>query len=146
MSSPRGAASFIDVYLTTCIFGVATDASRCAWARISQFRFQGEDEGEDALPSKAGGKAKADKDIVSPLSIDAFWVQRMVIPIPKPPPTKLLLSSPFLVLSRTFTTAKTNSWSSSTTIDVITKFLKNRDVIVWCTKLARSDANECVNV
>ena len=31
-------------------------------------------------------------------------------------------------------------------LDVITKFLKNRDVIVWCTKLARSDANECVNV
>jgi len=30
--------------------------------------------------------------------------------------------------------------------DVITKFLKNRDVVVWCTKLARSDADERVNV
>ena len=28
----------------------------------------------------------------------------------------------------------------------ITKFLKNRDVIVWCTKLMRSDADERVNV
>jgi hypothetical protein len=45
---------------------------------------EGEEEGEDALviggasPSKAGAKAKADKDIVSPHSIDAFWVQRLV--------------------------------------------------------------------
>jgi pre-mRNA-splicing helicase BRR2 len=30
--------------------------------------------------------------------------------------------------------------------EVITKFLKNRDVVVWCTKLARSDANERVDV
>jgi pre-mRNA-splicing helicase BRR2 len=29
---------------------------------------------------------------------------------------------------------------------IITKFLKNRDVIVWCTKLMRSDADEWVNV
>ena len=29
---------------------------------------------------------------------------------------------------------------------LITKFLKNRDVIVWCTKLVRSDADERVNV
>jgi pre-mRNA-splicing helicase BRR2 len=29
---------------------------------------------------------------------------------------------------------------------IITKFLKNRDVVVWCTKLMRSDADERVNV
>ena len=44
----------------------------------------GKEEGEDALviggasSSKAGAKAKADKDIVSPHSINAFWVQRLV--------------------------------------------------------------------
>ncbi|KAH9991693.1 hypothetical protein BJV77DRAFT_514289 [Russula vinacea] len=30
--------------------------------------------------------------------------------------------------------------------DVIIKLLKNRDVVVWCTKLAHSDANERVDV
>ena len=30
--------------------------------------------------------------------------------------------------------------------EVTTKFLKNRDVVVWCTKLTRSDANERVDV
>ena len=30
--------------------------------------------------------------------------------------------------------------------EVTTKFLKNRDVVVWCTKLTRSDANERVNI
>ena len=29
---------------------------------------------------------------------------------------------------------------------LITKFLKNRDVIVWCTKLIRSEADDRVNV
>ena len=29
---------------------------------------------------------------------------------------------------------------------IATKFLKNRDVIVWCTKLMRSDPEERVNV
>jgi len=29
---------------------------------------------------------------------------------------------------------------------VIAKFLNNREVIVWCTKLMRSDADERVNV
>ena len=30
--------------------------------------------------------------------------------------------------------------------EVITKFLKNRNVVVWCTKLTRSDANEHVDI
>ena len=29
---------------------------------------------------------------------------------------------------------------------LIRKFVKNRDVVVWCTKLMRSDADERVNV
>jgi pre-mRNA-splicing helicase BRR2 len=31
-------------------------------------------------------------------------------------------------------------------LDVVTEFLKNRDVVVWYTKLARSDVNERVDV
>ena len=30
--------------------------------------------------------------------------------------------------------------------EVITKFFRNRDVVVWCTKITRSNANERVNV
>jgi N-terminal helicase PWI domain len=37
-------------------------------------------------------------------------------------------------------------YQSSDQSDVITKFLKNRDVVIWCTKLARSDADERVDV
>lgn len=32
------------------------------------------------------------------------------------------------------------------TYHIVAKFLKNRDVVVWCTKLMRSDADERVNV
>ncbi len=54
---------------------------------------EGEEEEEDALviggasSSKAGGKAKADKDIVSPHSIDAFWVQRLIAEVYSDPQT-----------------------------------------------------------
>ena len=53
---------------------------------------EGED-GEDALviggasSSKAGRKARADKDIVSPHSINAFWVQRLVSEVYSDPQT-----------------------------------------------------------
>ena len=47
-------------------------------------------------------------------------------------------------------TVKTNSWNSSAAIlrkfEVVTKFLKNRDIVVWYTKLACSDANERIVV
>jgi pre-mRNA-splicing helicase BRR2 len=117
----------------------------------------GEDEGEDALviggasSSKAGGKAKADKDIVSPHSIDAFWVQRMVGEVYPDPQTASDKTA--AVLSILGSESGLRDCENQLmelfdyqSFDVITKFLKNRDVVVWCTKLARSDANERVNV
>jgi len=118
---------------------------------------EGEDEGGDALviggasSSKAGGKAKADKDIVSPHSIDAFWVQRMVGEVYPDPQTASDKTA--AVLSILGSESGLRDCENQLmerfdyqSFDVITKFLKNRDVVVWCTKLARSDANERVNV
>ena len=117
----------------------------------------GEEEGEDALviggasSSKAGAKAKADKDIVSPHSIDAFWVQRLVSEVYTDPQTTS--DKTIAVLSILGSESGLRDCENQLmelfdyqSFDVITKFLKNRDVVVWCTKLARSDANERVDV
>jgi len=117
---------------------------------------EGEEE-EDALviggasSSKAGGKAKADKDIVSPHSIDAFWVQRLVAEVYSDPQTASDKTA--AVLSILGSESNLRDCENQLmelfdyqSFDVITKFLKNRDVVVWCTKLARSDADERVNV
>ena len=117
---------------------------------------EGED-GEDALviggasSSKAGGKAKADKDIVSPHSIDAFWVQRLVSEVYSDPQTAS--DKTLAVLSVLGSESNLRDCENQLmelfdyqSFEVITKFLKNRDVVVWCTKLARSDANERVDV
>ena len=118
---------------------------------------EGEEEGEDALviggasSSKAGGKAKADKDIVSPHSVDAFWVQRLVSDVYSDPQTAS--DKTLAVLSVLGSESNLRDCENQLmelfdyqSFDVITKFLKNRDVVVWCTKLARSDANERVDV
>jgi len=118
---------------------------------------EGEDEGEDALviggasSSKAGGKAKADKDIVSPHSIDAFWVQRTVAEVyPDPQTASDKTAAALSILGSESSLRDCENQLMELfdyqSFDVITKFLKNRDVVVWCTKLARSDANERVNV
>ena len=118
---------------------------------------EGEEEGEDALviggasSSKAGAKAKADKDIVSPHSIDAFWVQRLVGEVYTDPQTAS--DKTIAVLSILGSESNLRDCENQLmelfdyqSFDVITKFLKNRDVVVWCTKLARSDADERVDV
>ena len=118
---------------------------------------EGEEEEEDALviggasSSKAGAKAKADKDIVSPHSIDAFWVQRLVGEVYTDPQTAS--DKTIAVLSILGSESGLRDCENQLmelfdyqSYNVITKFLKNRDVVVWCTKLARSDANERVDV
>ena len=118
---------------------------------------EGEDEGEEALviggasSSKAAGKTKADKDIVSPHSIDAFWVQRLVGEVYSDPQTASDKTASVLTILGSESNLRDcenqlMELFDYQSFDVITKFLKNRDVVVWCTKLARSDADERVNV
>ncbi|KAI0070649.1 Sec63-domain-containing protein [Panus rudis PR-1116 ss-1] len=102
-----------------------------------------------AASSKQG--KKQDKDIVSPHEIDAFWVQRQVSEVYPDPVTAADKAQ--AVLSILGSESNLRDCENQLmdlfeyqSFDVITKFLKNRDVIVWCTKLMRSDADERVNV
>ncbi|KAI0731785.1 Sec63-domain-containing protein [Fomitopsis betulina] len=97
------------------------------------------------------GKVHVDKDAVSPHSIDGFWVQRQISEVYPDPATAAEKAS--AVLSILGSESNLRDCENQLmdlfeyqSFDMITKFLKNRDVIVWCTKLMRSDADERVNV
>lgn len=97
------------------------------------------------------GKAQVDKDIVSPHSIDGFWVQRQISEVYPDPATAAEKASSVLSILGSESSLRDcenqlMDLFEYQSFDVITKFLKNRDVIVWCTKLMRSDADERVNI
>ncbi|KAG7088489.1 hypothetical protein E1B28_012477 [Marasmius oreades] len=115
----------------------------------------GGDTGEEELviggESSKDKKAKADKDIVSPHSIDAFWVQRQVSEIYPDPVTAADKAASVLSILGSESSLRDCENQLMELFDyqsfhITTKFLKNKDVIVWCTKLMRSDADERVNV
>ncbi|KIJ15196.1 hypothetical protein PAXINDRAFT_169339 [Paxillus involutus ATCC 200175] len=121
-----------------------------------------EDEGEEAAGTEElviggsaaatqGGKAKADKDLVSPHVIDGFWVQRQISEVYSDPVTAADKAASVLSVLASESSLRDcenqlMELFEYQSFHVITKFLKNRDVIVWCTKLMRSDADERVNV
>jgi len=97
-------------------------------------------------------KVKSEKDIVSPHSIEGFWVQRQISEVYPDPVTAAdkaasvlssILGSESSVRDRENQLIEFFDYES---FHITAKFLKNRDVIVWCTKLMRSDADERVNV
>ena len=116
---------------------------------------EGEDaDGAEALVFGGGGgkkKAKTDDDKVSPHEIDGFWLQRLVS-----------TAYPDAVTSTAKTTEALNILSSEANLrdvenslmdlfdydhfQIVRILTKNRDVIVWCTKLSRSDENDRMNV
>ncbi|KAF9441258.1 hypothetical protein P691DRAFT_855944 [Macrolepiota fuliginosa MF-IS2] len=94
---------------------------------------------------------KAQKDIVSPHSIDGFWVQRQISEIYPNPVTAADKASSVLSILRSESSLRDCENQLMELFDfqshhVIQVFIKNRDAIVWCTKLMCSDANERVNV
>ncbi|KAJ7219396.1 putative RNA helicase [Mycena pura] len=96
-------------------------------------------------------KSKADKDIVSPHSIDGFWVQRQISEIHPDPVTAADKAAAVLSILGSESSLRDcenqlMELFEYQSFHITTKFLKNRDVIVWCTKLMRSDADERVNV
>lgn len=96
-------------------------------------------------------KAKADGDRVSPHEVDGFWLQRLVS-----------TSYPDAVTATDKTTAALSILSSESNLrdcenelmdlfdydkfDLVRVLTKNRDVIIWCTKLTRSDESDRLNV
>ncbi|KAJ3508677.1 hypothetical protein NMY22_g16541 [Coprinellus aureogranulatus] len=96
-------------------------------------------------------KASQDKDIVSPRTIDGFWVQRQIAEIYPDPVTVADKASQVLTILGSESSARDAENQLMELFEyqsfhVIAKFIKNRDAIVWCTKLMRSDAEERVNI
>lgn len=97
------------------------------------------------------GQASADQDVVSPHAIDGFWVQRQISEVYPDPVTAADKAASVLSILGSESSLRDCENQLMELFDyqsfhVITKFLKNRDVIVWCTKLMRSDAEERVNI
>lgn len=94
---------------------------------------------------------KAEKDIVSPHSIDGFWVQRQISEVYPDPVTAADKASSVLSILGSESSLRDCENQLMELFDyqshhIIQVFIKNRDAIVWCTKLMRSDADERVNV
>ena len=118
---------------------------------------QGGDEGDEELVIGGDGsgpstsKSKADKDVVSPHQIDGFWVQRQISEVYPDPVTAADKTTSVLSILGSESNLRDcenqlMELFEYQSFHIITKFLKNRDVVVWCTKLMRSDADERVNV
>lgn len=101
--------------------------------------------------TKSVSRDKVDRDRVSPHEVDGFWLQRL-----------LSGSYPDPVTANDKTTAALTILSTESNLrdcenqlmelfeydnfDLVRILTKNRDVVVWCTKLARSDETERLNV
>ena len=116
---------------------------------------ESEEGGQEELVIGGEGKkakgVKADKDIVSPHVIDGFWVQRQISEIYPDPVTAADKAAAVLSILGSESSLRDvenqlMELFEFQSFHTVTKFLKNRDVIVWSTKLARSDTDERVNV
>lgn len=120
----------------------------------SQQAEEGANEDEDLIvggSASAPSKAQTDKDIVSPHAIDGFWLQRQISEVFLDPVTAAdKAASVFGVLDSESSLRDCENQLMELfeyqNFNVITRFLKNRDVIVWCTKLIRSTADSRVDV
>lgn len=96
-------------------------------------------------------KQKPDEERVAPHEIDGFWVQRQVSEVYSDPVTATEKATAVLSILGSESSLRDcenqlMELFEYQSFSLITKFLKNREVIVWCTKLVRSDADERVNV
>ena len=95
-------------------------------------------------------KSEAEKDIVSPHSVDGFWVQRQISEIYPDPVTAADKASSVITILGSDSGARDCENQLMELFDyesyhIIAKFLKNWEVVVWCTRLMRSNADERVN-
>lgn len=102
-----------------------------------------------ASSSKAAGSA--DSDIVSAREIDGFWLQRLIAQSYSDPleAAEKTTSAMSILSSESGTREVENVLMDLTDFehfDLVKVLMTNRDKIVWCTKLARSDENEKIDV
>jgi pre-mRNA-splicing helicase BRR2 len=103
---------------------------------------------DDALVLGRGEvKAKAKSDKVSPYEVDAFWLQRTIASF-YPDPVQ---SADFTAQALDFLGSEMELRDLENSLaemfgyenfELVTLLTKNREVIVWCTKLARSNDDE----
>lgn len=94
---------------------------------------------------------KEDLGVVAPHEIDGFWVQRQITEVYSDPVTATEKATTVLSILGSESSLRDcenqlMELFEYQSFELITKFLKNREVIVWCTKLVRSDADERVNI
>ena len=101
--------------------------------------------------SRTAKSSKSSTDRISPHEIDGFWLQRQIAEVYPDPVTATdkttealsILGSEFNLRDCENALMELFDYSWHQVVSILTK---NRDVIVWCTKLARSDRDERVNV
>lgn len=107
----------------------------------------GMDEDDAVVIGKQTTKQKEDSDRLSPHDVDGFWLQRFLgQAYPDPVQAADFTSQALELLS---SEAELRDLENSLAemfgyenFDLIATLTKNRDVIVWCTKLARSNDDE----
>ncbi|CAD6986436.1 unnamed protein product [Tilletia controversa] len=107
--------------------------------------------GSEATGSKSRGKGKAASDGLSAHEIDAFWLQRLLsqhYPDEHEAAEKTEAAMEILGSESSLRDVE-NALMELTDYDkfeAVQTLTKNRDLIVWCTRLGRADAEERVNV
>ena len=115
-----------------------------------------EDDG-DALVFGVGSSSRTSKstkstsDRISPHEIDGFWLQRQIAEVYPDPVTATDKTTDALNILSSESNLRDCENALMELFDyswhqVVSMLTKNRDVIVWCTKLARSDRDERINV
>lgn len=100
--------------------------------------------GNDTYTSSGQSKPKKDSDVVSARDIDGFWLQRLIsTSFPDPHETAEKTTNAMTILS-----SDSNMRDVENSLmdlfdyekfDLVKTLTKNREKIVWCTKLARTD-------
>jgi pre-mRNA-splicing helicase BRR2 len=114
---------------------------------------EGSEEEADADDMVVGGvgskssKSKSASDRVAPHEIDAFWLQRLIsASYPDPIQSNDLTSKALELLSSDIDLRDLENELAELfgyeNFDLVATLTKNRDTIVWCTKLARSNDDE----
>lgn len=108
------------------------------------------DDDEGALiigQTKRSSKSKSKSDVVSPHDVDGFWLQRFITASYPDPLTANDLTTKALELLGSESDARDLENSLAElfgyeNFPLIAHISKNRDVIYWCTRLARSNDDE----
>ncbi|KAG8794998.1 DEIH-box ATPase, partial [Serendipita sp. 398] len=112
--------------------------------------------GEESLVFGGGGEKrrgneKSDSERISPHDIDGFWLQRLLASVYSDPATATEKTTEALSILSSESSVRDAENALMELLDfghheIVRLLIKNRDVVVWCTKLARSDDQERVNV